>query len=257
MIELRGLAAGYHRSPVVQDIDLAFRPGEVLVLAGPNGSGKSTLLRAVLGLAPCLAGEVLLDGAPLSRLSPRQVARQVSFLSQSRPVPNITARRMVLHGRFPHLSCPRHYRAEDHRIVAEALAAADAADLADRPLPELSGGQRQKVYLAMAIAQQTPTVLMDEPTTFLDIAHQLGVMELARRLARSGKAVVLVLHDLPLALAGADRLAVLDAGRLVGAGAPEAVYESGVLERVFGIRQGRAATPEGWQYYCKLPKEEG
>ena len=109
----------------------------------------------------------------------------------------------------------------------------------------------------MAIAQQTPTVLMDEPTTFLDIAHQLGVMELARRLARSGKAVVLVLHDLPLALAGADRLAVLDAGRLVGAGAPEAVYESGVLERVFGIRQGRAATPEGWQYYCKLPKEEG
>lgn len=257
MIELRGLAAGYHRRPVVQDIDLAFRPGEVLVLAGPNGSGKSTLLRAVLGLAPCLAGEVLLDGVSLSRLSPRQVARQVSFLSQSRPVPNITARRMVLHGRFPHLSCPRHYRAEDHRIVAEALAAADAADLADRPLPELSGGQRQKVYLAMAIAQQTPTVLMDEPTTFLDIAHQLGVMELARRLARNGKAVVLVLHDLPLALAGADRLAVLDAGRLVGTGAPEAVYESGVLERVFGIRQGRAATPEGWQYYCKLPKEEG
>ena len=105
MIELRGLAAGYHRRPVVQDIDLAFRPGEVLVLAGPNGSGKSTLLRAVLGLAPCLAGEVLLDGVPLSRLSPRQVARQVSFLSQSRPVPNITARRMVLHGQIGRASC--------------------------------------------------------------------------------------------------------------------------------------------------------
>lgn len=257
MIELRVLQAGYHHRTVLRGIDLAFHPGEVLVLIGPNGSGKSTLLRTVLGLVPCTAGEVLLDGVPLRRLSPRQVAQQVSFLSQSRPVPNITARRMVLHGRFPHLAYPRHYRAEDRRIVDEALAAADAANLADRPLPELSGGQRQKVYLAMAIAQQTPTVLMDEPTTFLDIAHQLGVMELAHRLARSGKAVVLVLHDLPLALAGADRLAVLDDGRLVATGTPETIYDSGVLEHVFHIRQGRAATPDGWHYYCELPKEEG
>ena len=170
LMTLCALLAGYHHRTVLRGIDLAFHPGEVLVLIGPNGSGKSTLLRTVLGLVPCTAGEVLLDGVPLRRLSPRQVAQQVSFLSQSRPVPNITARRMVLHGRFPHLAYPRHYRAEDRRIVDEALAAADAANLADRPLPELSGGQRQKVYLAMAIAQQTPTVLMDEPTTFLDEA---------------------------------------------------------------------------------------
>src|SRR5699024_1647606 len=107
---------------------------------------------------------------------------------------NITARRMVLHGRFPHLSYPRRYTAEDFRIVDAALSEADAADLADRPRPELSGGQRQKVYLAMAIAQQTPTLLMDEPTTFLDIRHQLAAMAMARRLAAGGRAVVLVLH---------------------------------------------------------------
>ena len=158
---------------------------------------------------------------------------------------------MVLHGRFPHLSYPRHYREEDRRIVRQALAAVDAADLAARPVTELSGGQRQKVYLAMAIAQQTPSILMDEPTTFLDIAHQLGVMELSRRLARQGKAVVLVLHDLPLALSGADRLAVLANGRLVQCGTPEEIYQSGVLEPVFGIRQGRMMTADGWQYYCR------
>ena len=247
MIELQQVQAGYHNRPVLRGVDLAFRPGEVLALIGPNGSGKSTLLRTALGLLPCTGGQVLYDGVPLTQLSPRQVT-----------IPNITAQRMVLHGRFPHLSYPRHYRPEDKVIVRQALEEADAADLADRPMNELSGGQRQKVYLAMAIAQQTPTVLMDEPTTFLDIAHQLGVMQMARRLAAGGRAVVLVLHDLPLAMGGAHRLAVLQDGLLVQSGTPEEIYESGVLEPVFNIRQGRTQTADGWRYYCELPhKEEG
>ena len=246
MIELHNVSAGYHGRAVLQGVDLAFAPGQVLALIGPNGSGKSTLLRAALGLVPCLGGEVLYDGVPLRRLSARQVAQKAAFLSQSRAVPNLSAQRMVLHGRFPHL-----YREEDRHIVRQALAAVDAVDLAARPVTELSGGQRQKVYLAMAIAQQTPSILMDEPTTFLDIAHQLGVIELSRRLARQGKAVVLVLHDLPLALSGADRLAVLANGRLVRCGTPEEIYQSGVLEPVFGIRQGRMMTADGWQYYCR------
>ncbi len=254
MIELKRVQAGYRRHLVLKGIDLTFRPGEVLVLLGPNGSGKSTLLRTALGLLPCSGGQVLYDGTPLSALSPRQVAQQVAFLSQSRSVPNITARRMVLHGRFPHLSYPRHYRPEDYQVVEQALARMDAADLADRPVTELSGGQRQKVYLAMAVAQQTPTILMDEPTTFLDIAHQLGVMELARQLAREGKAVVMVLHDLSLALSTADRLAVLADGRMVRTGTPEEIYQSKILEEVFGIRQGRTRTEEGWQYFCTLPR---
>ena len=256
MIELQKVQAGYHKRPVLRGVDLDFRPGEVLALIGPNGSGKSTLLRTALGLLPCTGGQVLYDGVPLTELSPRQVARQAAFLSQSRTTPNITAGRMVLHGRFPHLSYPRHYRPEDREIVRQALAEADAADLVDRPMNELSGGQRQKVYLAMAIAQQTPTVLMDEPTTFLDIAHQLGVMEMAHRLARGGRAVVLVLHDLTLAMGGADRLAVLQDGLLVQTGTPEEIYDSGVLERVFAIRQGRTRTERGWRYYCELPPKE-
>lgn len=256
MIELQHVQAGYHKRPVLRGIDLEFRPGEVLALIGPNGSGKSTLLRTALGLLPCTGGQVLYDGVPLAQLSPRQVAQQAAFLSQTRTTPNITARRMVLHGRFPHLSYPRHYRPEDKAIVRQALEEADAADLADRPMNELSGGQRQKVYLAMAIAQQTPTVLMDEPTTFLDIAHQLGVMEMARRLAQGGRAVVMVLHDLPLAMGGADRLAVLEDGLLVHSGTPEEIYTSGVLEPVFHIRQSRTRTADGWRYFCELPRKE-
>lgn len=256
MIELHDVDAGYRGRPVLHGVCLDFRPGQVLALVGPNGSGKSTLLRAALGLIPCTGGMVLYDGVPLDRLTPRQVALQAAFLSQNRTAPRITARRMVLHGRFPHLGFPRRYRREDFRLVEQALTAADAVDLADRPVNELSGGQRQKIYLAMAIAQQTPTILMDEPTTFLDIAHQLGVMELARRLADEGKAVVLVLHDLPLALSSADRLAVLQNGRLVRTGTPEEIYQSGVLEPVFGVRQERAAAPDGWRYFCRLPRKE-
>lgn len=257
MIELCGVQTGYHKQAVLHGIDLAFQPGEVLALVGPNGCGKSTLLRAALGLMPCWGGQVLYDGVPISVLSPRQIARQAAFLSQSRAVPSIAARRMVLHGRFPHLSYPRYYRPEDYRIVQQALEQVDAADLAQRPVTELSGGQRQKVYLAMVIAQQTPTIFMDEPTTFLDIAHQLGVMRLAQRLAGEGKAVVMVLHDLPLALSGAHRMAVLERGSLVQTGTPEEIYQSGVLQAVFGVRQGRVRAADGWQYYCQALEREG
>ena len=251
MIQLQHVCAGYRGRAVLQDISLSFTPGEVLVLAGPNGCGKSTLLRTALGLLPCISGQVLYNGTPCAALTARQIARQAAFLSQSRAVPNITARRMVLHGRFPHLSYPRRYTAEDFRIVDAALSEADAADLADRPLPELSGGQRQKVYLAMAIAQQTPTLLMDEPTTFLDIRHQLAAMAMARRLAAGGRAVVLVLHDLPLALRTADRLAVLADGRLLYTDTPQRFFESRLLEQVFGVRLARCRTDNGWRYSCE------
>ena len=138
---------------------------------------------------------------------------------------------------------------------ARALAAADALDLADRPLPELSGGQRQKAYLAMALAQETEAILMDEPTTFLDIRHQLEVLALVRRLAEEGRGVVLALHDLCLALTAADDVAVLGEGRLLALGGPEAVYQSKVLERVMGVRLDRSEGPGGRRYFCQLPEE--
>ena len=253
MLEARNLSAGYPGRAVLADVSLAARPGRELALLGPNGCGKSTLLRTMAGLMPPLGGEVLLDGR--RDYSPRQAAQRVAYLPQSRTAPNITVRRLVLHGRFPYLSYPRRYGREDYAAVDRALAAADALDLADRPLPELSGGQRQKAYLAMALAQETEAILMDEPTTFLDIRHQLEVLALVRRLAEEGRGVVLALHDLCLALTAADDVAVLGEGRLLALGGPEAVYQSKVLERVMGVRLDRSEGPGGRRYFCQLPEE--
>lgn len=249
MMELRQLRAGYGEHMVLDGVDLALRPGEVLALLGPNGSGKSTLIRAALGLLPLAGGQVLIDGADAAALSPRQRAQKAAYLPQTRPVPNITALRMVLHGRFPHLTYPRRFRQEDYAAAMAALDQADAACLARRPMPELSGGQRQRVYLAMALAQDAPTLFLDEPTAFLDVSHQLEVGRLAGQLARQGKAVVLVLHDLPLALSTADRLAVLKGGRLLAVDGPEALCADGILNSVFGIELGRVMTDRGWRYY--------
>ncbi len=251
MIELCKISAGYRGEPVLRDVDLVFPAGCVTVLLGPNGCGKSTLLKTALGLLPALSGEVLYDGAPLSGMPPEQVARRAAYMAQSRNVPSIEARRMVLHGRFPYLSFPRRYRKSDYAAVRRAMEKADALELADRPMQELSGGQRQKVYLAMALAQETPAVFMDEPTTFLDVRHQMDVMRTARGLADGGKAVVLVSHDLCQALRTADRVALLADGRLRMAGTPEQVYAGGALDRVFGVRVRRVPVDGGWQYFCE------
>lgn len=255
MLELRALCAGYHDRPVLRDVDLVFRPGKVLALLGPNGCGKSTLLRTAAGLLPSQGGTVLLDGVPLTSCPPRLIAQKAAYLPQSRTVPAITAERMVLHGRFPYLSYPRQYSAADRALARQALEWVDAGDLADRLLPELSGGQRQKVYLAMALAQDTETVFMDEPTTYLDVRHQLEVMTVSRRLADMDRAVVLVLHDLSMALREADRLAVLADGALRQIGTPEEIFAGGELDRAFGVTVRRVWTESGWLYYCQEKQE--
>ena len=249
MIELQNVTVGYGGKPVLREVSMAFPPGQVTVLLGPNGCGKSTLMKTALGLLPRQGGEILYDGVDLARLTARQVARKAAYLPQSREIPSITARRMVLHGRFPYLGYPRKYRPEDYAAAEQALRAVDALDLAGLDVQTLSGGQRQRVYLAMALAQDTETILMDEPTTYLDVRHQLEVMETARRLAGQGRAVVLVLHDLCLALRTADRVAVLWDGALRQTGTPEEAFSGGVLDRAFGIRLCRMETSGGWQYY--------
>ena len=249
MIQLEHISAGYGGPLVVQDVSLELNPGEVLALLGPNGCGKSTLLRVIAGLQAPAGGQVLVDGTPAQRLTRRQLAQTVTYLPQSRTVPNITAYRMVLHGRFPYLSYPRRYRPEDHAAARRALEQADAWELAQLPVQSLSGGQRQKVYLAMALAQDTQTILMDEPTTYLDIRHQLDLMGFSRSLAEQGRAVVLVLHDLCLALRFAHRGAVMEDGRLLQTGTPEELFASGILTQTFHTRLARVETGEGWRYY--------
>jgi len=248
MLEIRNLSAGYPGHPVLRDVSLTFPAGNLTVVAGPNGCGKSTLLKAIAGILPS-TGEFFLEGTPLNPMSSRQRAQRVAFLPQSRSIPEITVRRLVLHGRFPYLHYPRQYSRADYAAADNALKALEISHLADRMLSTLSGGQRQKVYIAMSLAQDTPVVLLDEPTVFLDIAHQLQLMELAKDLAAQGKTVVLVLHDLTLALEHADRLAVMQDGSIVSIGSPEEVYHSGCLRDVFGVGTGRTQIDGGWKYF--------
>jgi len=248
MLEIRDLCARYPGNPVLSRICLTLAHGSVTVIVGPNGSGKSTLLKALAGILPS-SGQILLDGRALQALPPRELAKKVAFLPQNRPVPEISVKSLVLHGRFPYLFYPRRYRQEDHTLAQAALEKMGVADLSDRRLSTLSGGQRQKVYIAMALAQDTPVVLLDEPNTFLDIAHQLQLMSHAKALAAEGKTVVLVLHDLSMALDCADSLAVLSGGKCLFQGSPEEAFLSGSLDTAFGIRVWRVQTPSGWKYY--------
>ena len=250
MIQIKNLTAGYHRTTVLRNVSLELIPGQVLVLLGPNGCGKSTLLKAALGLLRTTEGEILYDGVNIRLLKRRQIAQKVAFLTQSRNTPSIQALRMVLHGRFPYLSYPRQYTRQDVQMARNAMELTSCRAYEDINVSELSGGQRQAVYLAMALAQDTETVLMDEPTTFLDIRRQLQTMEIARVLANEGKAVVLVLHDLTLALRSADRIGVLQKGELLMCDVPEVVYRSGVLNQVFDVCVHGVDSPHGIQYYC-------
>ncbi len=244
MIELQAVTAGYG-SPVLQNLTLAFPPGQVTAIVGPNGSGKSTLLKVAAGLLAPSAGRVSIGRKP---------ARQVAYLPQSRTLPQMTAGRLVLHGRFPWLDYPRRYGKDDFLLAQRAMERLGVAEFAHRPLGELSGGTRQKCYLAMALCQDTPTLLLDEPTAGLDIQCQFRLLELCRELAAEGKAVVLVLHDLTLALGWADRVVVLEAGRVAMEGDPAQVAGSGLLGGLFGIRLVPLADGAQTRYLC-LPQE--
>lgn len=252
MLEITQLSAGYLGEYVLRELSLTVPEGSLTAIVGPNGCGKSTLLKAITGLLPC-QGTVTFLGTALSRMDSRERAKTIAFLPQNRPIPEITAGKLVLHGRFPYLGSPRRYREADKKAAQEAMEQMGIAHLQQRYLPTLSGGERQKVYIAMLLAQGTPVVLMDEPTTYLDLAHKFEVMEIARQLTALGKAVVMVLHDLDLAMRYAHQIAVMQDGKIRICASPEAV--SGTLEQVFRIRMGRMDTPNGTQYYF-LPEHK-
>lgn len=250
MIELHSFQAGYPGKPVLMGIDAHFPTGQVTALLGPNGCGKTTLLKALCGILPA-KGQALLDGTGLLTLPLRERARQVAYLSQDRPIPGLTAWQLVLCGRYPYQRWPRTYSDRDEHLVQLAMERMGVWQLRDAPLSQLSGGQRQKVYLAMALAQDTPVLLLDEPATYLDVRHQLQLLGLARTLAREGKTVIAVLHDLPSALQTADHILLMDGGKTVLQGTPEAVFASGLLDSVFGVQVRRTMIQGSWRYYCQ------
>ncbi len=249
MIELKNVCAGYDEKEILHHINLKFVPGKVTVLVGPNGCGKSTLLKTLIRLISHSVGEIEVQGRKIESYSTTELAQQIAYLPQSRNVPDITALRMVLHGRFPYLKYPRRYRPEDFQKAKEAMEWVGIGNLAEENVNKLSGGNQQKVYIALALAQDTPVILMDEPTTYLDISHQIKLMELVRKLAKQGKAVVLVLHDLTMAFQVADFMAVLSEGKVLEYGMAEEVFESGILNRAMDVKVCRVMTEKGYKYY--------
>ncbi|MFC4060697.1 ABC transporter ATP-binding protein [Planomonospora corallina] len=232
-----GVRLGYGDRVIVDGLDLGIETGTVTTIIGPNGCGKSTLLRALGRLLKPSGGEVLLDGKRIDGMPSKEVARILGVLPQSPVAPEgLTVADLVARGRHPHQTWYRQWSSDDESAVSEALAMTGLLDLGERPLDELSGGQRQRAWISMALAQGTDLLLLDEPTTFLDLAHQIEVLELVRRLhGELGRTVVMVLHDLNLAARYADRLVAMRDGRVVAAGAPAEVLTETLLKQVFDL----------------------
>lgn len=235
-LEARALVHAYDGAERALDgVSFACSSGEWVALVGPNGSGKSTLLRLCAGLLDAQSGAVLLDGATIAGLDARERARRVALLPQFLPsLPDVRVRDFVLSGRYAHVRSHGELGPRDHAVVRAALQRCDAAEFAERPLHELSGGQRQRVLVARALAQEAGVLLVDEPTNALDPEHQIAVCELFAELAREGRAVCVVTHDLVLASQYATRCVLLDQGRVARDGSVEAVLARDVLEPVYG-----------------------
>lgn len=238
VLELKKLSTGYENKTISQDLSLLIPQGKITALIGANGCGKSTLLKTICRINKPLGGDVLLDGKSIYQWEPRQLAKQVAILPQNPVAPNeLRVRELVAYGRSPHQSAFfSRMSKEDRDIVAWALRETDIEDLADKAIGRLSGGQRQRAWIAMAIAQHTPILFLDEPTSFLDVAHQMDVLHLIRKMNQDyGKTIVMVIHDLNEAARFADYILAMKKGQILYEGHPEDVFHEAMLFDVFGI----------------------
>ncbi|MGL5830336.1 MAG: ABC transporter ATP-binding protein [Angustibacter sp.] len=246
VLQAENIAANYGKRRVLADLDLSVRRGEFVALVGPNGSGKSTLLKCLARILKPQSGRVMLSGRDLATLPNREIAQSLGFMPQSPSGPaHLRVRDLVAFGRHPHGHTWQRATAADARAIDFALAATHLADLADLPLAELSGGQRQRAWIALTLAQETDLLLLDEPTTFLDLAHALDVLEvLAEAHERSGRTIVMVMHDLNLAANYADRIVAMSAGKIMADGTPAEVLTADNLGRIFGLAAQIIADPQ-------------
>ncbi|MGY5072815.1 MULTISPECIES: ABC transporter ATP-binding protein [unclassified Streptomyces] len=242
----RGITVGYGGRPVIDALDVAIPPGVVTTIIGPNGCGKSTLLRTLTRLLKPAGGTVVLDGEDIGRLRTRDVAKKLGLLPQAPVAPEgLTVADLVARGRHPHQSWLRQWSSDDADVVRRALAMTGVADLAERPVDSLSGGQRQRVWISMTLAQGTDLLLLDEPTTYLDLAHAIDVLDLVDDLHESGCTVVMVLHDLNLATRYSDNLVVMRDGAILAQGHPRDVITAELLYEAFGLRAKVIEDPVG------------
>ena len=246
------LHIGYGGAPIVEDLNFVLPDGRLTALVGANGSGKSTILKAMSRILKPSAGQVLLDGKSIERHSTRDVARQLAILPQQPVAPEgLTVEELVSFGRFPHQRGLGSLNADDKRAIRRALTVTGMEAFADRPVDQLSGGQRQRAWIAMAIAQETELLFLDEPTTFLDMAHQLEVLQLLHRLNREeGRTIVMVVHDLNHASLYADHVVAIQSGRIVAQGAPGDVITREMLREVFGVDAEIVVDPRSGMPVC-------
>ncbi len=236
-LEAQGVTLRYDARTIAENLSVVIPDGSFTVIVGPNACGKSTLLRALSRLLVPSAGQVILDGKAIAGYPSKQVARTVGLLPQTSIAPDgITVADLVSRGRYPHQSFFRQWSQEDEVAVASAMAATQTTELSNRPVDELSGGQRQRVWVAMVLAQQTPILLLDEPTTFLDIAHQIELLNLCQDLNAAGRTIVAVLHDLNHACRYATNIIAMKDGTVIAEGPPAAIMTEKLVEDVFGLR---------------------
>lgn len=261
-LETSHLELGYGSTVVISDLSYTVPEGRITSLVGRNGCGKSTLLRAMGRLSRPRGGAVLLDGRSIAETPPRELARKLAILPQSPSAPEgMTVGELVRHGRYPHRHLLGLESAEDRRVIAWALEQTGMADLADRPLDRLSGGQRQRAWIALALAQNTGIVLLDEPTTYLDVAYQLELMELLRTLnAEHGTTILMVLHDLNQAARFSHELVAVRGGTVYASGPPAEVLTERMVRDVFGLESDITADPRTGSPLClpyALARAEG
>jgi iron complex transport system ATP-binding protein len=243
-LHAENLALAYDNRVIIAELHIAIPAGKITALVGPNGCGKSTLLRGLARLLPAKRGHVYLDGQAIQSKSTKQLAKQLGILPQSPSAPEgLTVRELVAQGRYPHQSWFQQWSKHDEAATVEALTTTNLLELADRPLDTLSGGQRQRAWIAMALAQETEILLLDEPTTYLDLAYQLEVLELLHKLNEAGRTIVMVLHDLNQACRYAHNLVAMRDGKIWAQGDPRRVMTEQMVTDVFGVHARIVADP--------------
>lgn len=236
MIEIKDISFSYGKKAVINKINTEFEKGALYGIIGANGCGKTTLLRLICGLLKPTEGEILINGSPLSDYAPKELAHHISLMPQVRPIPDMTVYDFVSSGRFPYLGLSRRLTKTDFEIVKMALETTQTAEFKDRYLTSLSGGERQRVYLALLLSQNTDYMLLDEPSSFLDISNSISFHDKLTELKNDGKCIISVFHDISSALKYCDKILCLHNGSLEFSGSPEQTVKSGVIEKAFGVK---------------------